>query len=86
MFAALCDLYTYKLVSRVWGPQVAQWALVSQLCCWFNAYCMTRTFSSSFEASLVIVALYHWVRVWEYLQVAQAQGASGHQCLPLPPR
>ncbi|KAL2611148.1 hypothetical protein R1flu_022840 [Riccia fluitans] len=60
LFAAVCDVYLFKLTAQVFGGRPAFWALFSQMVNWFTFFCMTRTLSSSLETTLTIVALYYW--------------------------
>ncbi|KAG0553836.1 hypothetical protein KC19_12G042800 [Ceratodon purpureus] len=60
VFAAVGDLYLYKLSHRLFGERAAQWALFCQLSNWFNFFCMPRTFSNCMETVLTTIALYHW--------------------------
>lgn len=58
VFAAGADLYVYKLALLLFGRQVAWWTLICQLSSWFNFYCLTRTYSSSIEATLTVYSIY----------------------------
>ncbi|GAB4845153.1 Mannosyltransferase aptg1 [Ancistrocladus abbreviatus] len=60
VFAAIGDLFLYKYSETIFGSQVAQWSLFSQLTNWFMFFCFTRTFSNSLETVLTIVSLYYW--------------------------
>lgn len=60
LFAAVADLYTYRLARRLFGEVAGKWALFASLANWFVFYCMVRTFSNSIEASLATVAFYYW--------------------------
>ncbi|XP_028063409.1 GPI mannosyltransferase 3 [Camellia sinensis] len=60
LFAAVGDLYVYKLSHVLFGGHVAQWALFSQLTNWFMFFCFTRTLSNSLETVLTLVGLYYW--------------------------
>ena len=60
VFAAVGDLYIYRLGTRIFGARAGRWALACSLTSWFNFYCITRTFSNSMETVLTIVALYLW--------------------------
>ncbi|XP_071722635.1 mannosyltransferase APTG1-like [Rutidosis leptorrhynchoides] len=60
VFAAVGDLYLYKLSHALFGNHVAKWALFSQLANWFMLFCITRTFSNSLETVLTLVGLYYW--------------------------
>ncbi|GMP36251.1 hypothetical protein CsSME_00008442 [Camellia sinensis var. sinensis] len=60
LFAAVGDLYIYKLSHVLFGSHVAQWALFSQLTNWFMFFCFTRTLSNSLETVLTLVGLYYW--------------------------
>ncbi|MED6133352.1 Mannosyltransferase aptg1 [Stylosanthes scabra] len=60
VFAAVGDLYSYKLSAVLFDHYVAKWALFSQLANWFMFYCSVRTLSNSLETVLTIVSLYFW--------------------------
>ncbi|GAA0176355.1 glycosyltransferase [Lithospermum erythrorhizon] len=60
VFAAVGDLYAYKLSHLLFGQHVSQWALFCQLTNWFMFFCITRTLSNSLETVLTIMSLYHW--------------------------
>ncbi|KAI8017592.1 GPI mannosyltransferase 3 [Camellia lanceoleosa] len=60
LFAAVGDLYVYKLSHVLFGGHVAQWALFSQLTNWFMFFCFTRTLSNSLETVLTLMGLYYW--------------------------
>ncbi|KAI8621107.1 Alg9-like mannosyltransferase family-domain-containing protein [Chytriomyces sp. MP71] len=60
IFAALCDIFTFLLARRLFGPVAAKWALFASLVAFFNAFCAVRTFSNSIETSLTAVAMYYW--------------------------
>eukprot|EP00744_Colponema_vietnamica_P006613 GILI01009585.1.p1 GENE.GILI01009585.1~~GILI01009585.1.p1 ORF type:complete len:544 (-),score=100.96 GILI01009585.1:316-1788(-) len=60
--AAVGDFYVYKLARHLFGPKVAPYALFCQVVCWFNFYCLVRTYSNSVEAVLTIVAVYYWFK------------------------
>ncbi|XP_059637560.1 mannosyltransferase APTG1 isoform X2 [Cornus florida] len=60
IFAAVGDLYVYKLSQVLFSDFVAQWALFSQLTNWFMFFCITRTLSNSLETVLTLVGLYYW--------------------------
>ncbi|ORY52951.1 hypothetical protein BCR33DRAFT_711359, partial [Rhizoclosmatium globosum] len=64
VFAAIGDIYTYKLAGKLFGNGAAKWALVSSLICFFNFFCAVRTFSNSIETSLTAVAMFYWP--WNY--------------------
>ncbi|CAL5375059.1 unnamed protein product [Camellia sinensis] len=59
LFAAVGDLYVYKLSHVLFGGHVAQW-LFSQLTNWFMFFCFTRTLSNSLETVLTLMGLYYW--------------------------
>lgn len=60
-FAALGDLYLFRLSSLVFSSdRTGWWALASSLVNWFTFFCITRTFSNSLETSLSLVALFYW--------------------------
>ncbi|KAG6541769.1 hypothetical protein Mapa_016781 [Marchantia paleacea] len=60
VFAAACDVYLFKLTTRIFGSRSAFWALFAQMINWFTFFCMTRTLSNSLETTLTIVALFYW--------------------------
>ncbi|GAB2270223.1 hypothetical protein Dimus_005129 [Dionaea muscipula] len=60
VFAAVGDLYLYKLSYVLFGRHAAQWTLFSQLTNWFMFFCYTRTLSNSLETVLTLVSLYYW--------------------------
>ncbi|XP_057532071.1 mannosyltransferase APTG1 isoform X2 [Amaranthus tricolor] len=60
IFAAICDLYLFKLSDIIFGKQVAKWTLFSHLTNWFVFFCCTRTLSNSLETALTVVSLYYW--------------------------
>lgn len=60
LFAAVTDIYTYKLANKLYGEGPAKWAMVASLLSMFNFFCSTRTLSNSIETSLTVVALYYW--------------------------
>jgi phosphatidylinositol glycan class B len=60
VFSASSDLFAFMLGSRLFGPECGRWTLFCVLCNWFNFYCGIRTYSNSLEASLTMMALYHW--------------------------
>lgn len=39
-----------------------RWALLCQLTSWFNAYCLVRTYSNSFEALATVMGVFYWLR------------------------
>ena len=39
-----------------------RWALLCQLTNWFNAYCLVRTYSNSFEALATVMGVFYWLR------------------------
>lgn len=61
--AAYTDYHVWQLATQLFGRHAAAAALACQLTSWFNAYCLTRTFSSSCEAGLVVHALRHYLRL-----------------------
>lgn len=61
--AAYTDYHVWQLAMQLFGRQVAAATLGCQLTSWFNAYCLTRTFSSSCEAGLIVHALRHYLRI-----------------------
>lgn len=38
-----------------------RWTLLCQLTNWFNAYCLVRTYSNSFEAVCTVVGVFYWL-------------------------
>jgi phosphatidylinositol glycan class B len=58
--AALSDYFCILLADRLFGYTVAKWTMFAIQINWFNFYCLTRTYSNSFEASLTMIALYYW--------------------------
>ena len=34
--------------------------MLCQLASWFNAYCLVRTYSNSFEGTLTVIGVYYW--------------------------
>jgi GPI mannosyltransferase 3 len=65
LFAALGDLFTWRLARKLYGLDsnaafAALWMTILNPWQW---YCSTRTFSNSLETTLTIVALYYWP--WE---------------------
>lgn len=61
VITAFGDLYMFRLSLRLTrSHQIATWALILQLCSWFNYYCLVRTYSSSLETVLQVIALYYW--------------------------
>ena len=46
----------------VFKPKVCcRWTLLCQLTNWFNAYCLVRTYSNSFEALCTILGVFYWL-------------------------
>ncbi|KAG9143729.1 hypothetical protein Leryth_018889, partial [Lithospermum erythrorhizon] len=60
IFAAVGDLYVFKLSRLLFGQHVSQWAIFCQLMNWFMFFCITRTLSNSLETVLTVTSLYHW--------------------------
>lgn len=60
IFAAIGDLYLYKLADRIFGKHVSRWALFCQMSNWFMFFCITRTLSNSLETVLITVSLFYW--------------------------
>lgn len=60
IFAALGDLYTYRLSARLSGLKVAHWTLLCQLSSWFIFYTSSRTLTNSTEQVLTSLALYYY--------------------------
>ena len=58
--AALTDWYTFKLARAMTNAKVARWALFTQLTCWFNFFCLVRTFSNVLETLLTVMAIFHF--------------------------
>eukprot|EP01104_Vermistella_antarctica_P003346 TRINITY_DN13515_c0_g1_i1.p1 TRINITY_DN13515_c0_g1~~TRINITY_DN13515_c0_g1_i1.p1 ORF type:complete len:762 (+),score=167.97 TRINITY_DN13515_c0_g1_i1:160-2445(+) len=67
VFAAVGDLFTYKLALRLFGGEVAAWTLICSVFSWFHFYCSVRTYSNSLESVLTVVALYFWPLPWPKL-------------------
>lgn len=59
-FAAIGDLYTFRLAHRICGSQVAWFALLVGLSNLYGLYTATRTFSNSTEAAMTVAALFYW--------------------------
>ena len=57
-----------------------------QLTNWFNFYCLVRTFSSSLEAVLTIVAVYHWLATCDFLEASRKKDKDRAQRARLPSR
>lgn len=38
-----------------------RWTLLCQLASWFNAYCLVRTYSNSFETLCTVMGVYYWL-------------------------
>ena len=60
LFAAVGDLYVFRLSLRLCGARTARWTLLFQLTSWFTFYCAPRTLTNSMEAVLTAVALYYY--------------------------
>jgi len=60
LFAAVGDLYVFRLSLRLAGARTARWTLLFQLTSWFTFYSCTRTLTNSMEAALTAIALYHY--------------------------
>eukprot|EP01018_Ginkgo_biloba_P025171 Gb_16626 [translate_table: standard] len=60
IFAAIGDLYLYKLARRFFGERVSQWALFCQMTNWFLFFAITRTLSNSLETVLTTMSLFYW--------------------------
>lgn len=64
VLTAVGDWYVFRLSLRLTrNLQIATWALVLQLCSWFNFYCLVRTYSSSLETVLQVISLYYWCSI-----------------------
>lgn len=59
---------------------VCRWTLLCQLISWFNAYCLVRTYSTSMEAMLTVVAAY-WLLKANHRRQADLKAPSA-QCGP----
>ncbi|DBA74157.1 TPA: hypothetical protein ACH3X1_010956 [Trebouxia sp. C0004] len=59
-FAAITDIFVYKLARLHFGQRAARWTLLCQLINWFNAYCLVRTYSNSFEALCTVTGVHCW--------------------------
>ncbi|KAF2279667.1 uncharacterized protein EI97DRAFT_430697 [Westerdykella ornata] len=66
VFAALLDLYTFKLAEKVHGrgSRTALTALALSIASPWNWFCSTRTLSNCLETTLSSIALYHWPWHW----------------------
>lgn len=42
-------------------PLCCRWTLLCQLTNWFNAYCLVRTYSNSFEALCTVMGVFYWL-------------------------
>lgn len=61
VITAIGEWYLYKFVQRVTKNElIARGALLLSVISAFNWYCITRTFSNSFELTLTTVALSYW--------------------------
>ncbi|KAI8926169.1 Alg9-like mannosyltransferase family-domain-containing protein [Entophlyctis helioformis] len=60
VFAGLADTFTFMLALKMFGSRTARWTIAAMLMCWFNWYCLVRTYSNSLEACLTAIALYYW--------------------------
>ncbi|ELU03730.1 hypothetical protein CAPTEDRAFT_107850 [Capitella teleta] len=60
VFAALADVYLYKLSSKLSGVRVGRWSLLCQLTSWFTFYCAPRTLTNSLETALTTIAMHHF--------------------------
>ncbi|KAN0064538.1 glycosylphosphatidylinositol anchor biosynthesis [Thecaphora frezii] len=60
VFAAIGDLYTFKLADRVAGTAAAYCTLLVSLTNLYSFFTATRTFSNTLEATITIIALYYW--------------------------
>ena len=60
VFAALGDLYLYKLAGKLFGHKVSFFALGCNLLSWFTFYSITRSITNSTETVLTTIALYYW--------------------------
>lgn len=58
--AALGDYYQYVLAKRILGGEGGNIALIASIGSAFNWFCITRTFSNSFEMVLTTIALAFW--------------------------
>ncbi|KAA6418323.1 MAG: Alg9-like mannosyltransferase family, partial [Trebouxia sp. A1-2] len=59
-FAAITDIFVYNLAHLQFGQRAARWTLLCQLTNWFNAYCLVRTYSNSFEALCTVIGVHCW--------------------------
>jgi len=50
-----------KMTIKISTCYCCRWALLCQLTSWFNAYCLVRTYSNSFEALCTVVGVYYWL-------------------------
>ncbi|CAD7700764.1 unnamed protein product, partial [Ostreobium quekettii] len=58
--AAGTDVGVHTIAHKLFGSRAAGWSLTCQLLCWFNIYCLPRTFSNCLEALLVVWSLVLW--------------------------
>ena len=72
--AASTDVAVYRLANIIFDDRVASWTLCCQLFSWFNAYCLTRTYSSSVEACLMTVAILLLIEDVKFSGKLTAQG------------
>ena len=60
VFAAIGDVYTYRLARRVLGAKYAPDALLVAVTNVYSLYTATRTFANTTEAALTAAALFYW--------------------------
>jgi len=99
-FAAITDIFVYKLARLHFGQQAARytasytsitcgwlhtcskaqvctdacrWTLLCQLTNWFNAYCLVRTYSNSFEALCTVIGVHCWCLSLKHHKAETAQ-------------
>ncbi|GMM33202.1 putative glycosylphosphatidylinositol-alpha 1,2 mannosyltransferase [Saccharomycopsis crataegensis] len=65
--SAISEFYLYTFSQKLFGNEtLARAVLLLSVVSSFNWFCFTRTFSSTFELNLTIIALNYWP--WEFLQ------------------
>jgi GPI mannosyltransferase 3 len=81
LIAAAADVTVLQLSKELHGEAVARWTLLCQLASWFNAYCLTRTYSSSVEAGLTAVGLLWYAK--DYFSMQSGCRSSSHTATSL---
>ena len=59
-FAAVGDLFLYKLAVKRFNSIVGRWTLICYLISWFAFYSVTRTLTNSLETVFTTIALFYW--------------------------